>query len=96
VVVGHYWRPFIPRERRSAGKADANLFDRLGAQEWHGARSNVFCVDFSVGAGSLKKPLAPGAVPATRLGAIRWPERTLTLDTGETIATSPERALGVG
>ena len=91
VVVGHYWRPFVMRERRPDGQADANLFDQLHAHEWHGARSNVFCVDFSVGGRYRERPLAPGTVPSTRLGAIRWPERTLTLDTGETLATSPER-----
>jgi hypothetical protein len=81
----------VTRERRASGQGDANLFDQLHAHEWHGARSNVFCVDFSVGGRYRERPLAPGAVPATRLGAIRWPERTLTLDTGETLATSPER-----
>jgi len=96
VVVGHYWRQFVTRERRASGQGDANLFDQLHAHEWHGARSNVFCVDFSVGGRYRERPLAPGVVPTTRLGAIRWPERTLTLDTGETLATTPERALDAG
>ena len=96
VVVGHYWRQFVMRKRKASGHGDANLFDQLRGHEWHGARSNVFCVDFSVGGRYRERPLAPGAVPATRLGAIRWPERTLTLDTGETMATTPERILDAG
>jgi hypothetical protein len=89
VVVGHYWRQFAPVERCALGKTDENLFADLPPTAWHGRRGNVFCVDFSVGGRFQERPLAPGAVPRTRLAALRWPERTLTLDTGETMATTP-------
>ena len=87
VVVGHYWRQFARVDRRMLGKFDENLFTDLSPTAWHGRDANVFCVDFSVGGRFLERPLAPGATPKSRLGALRWPERTLVLDTGEELAT---------
>jgi hypothetical protein len=52
VVVGHYWRRLRPTPHTahaSHGTGDADLFDAIGPQAWHGLRGNVFCVDFSVG-----------------------------------------------
>ncbi len=88
VIVGHYWRQFARVDRASLGKADENLFTDLAPTAWHGRHHNVFCVDFSVGGRFLERPLASGAVPRSRLGALRWPERVLALDTGEMLATS--------
>ena len=88
VVVGHYWRQFAHVDRASLGKAEENLFTDLAPTAWHGLRRNVFCIDFSVGGRFLERPLAPGSVPRSRLGALRWPERVLALDTGEMLATS--------
>jgi hypothetical protein len=91
VIVGHYWRQFVTPERKAAGRGDSNLFDQLHASEWHGARANVFCVDFSVGGRWRERVLGTSPLmPATRLGAMRWPERTLVLDSGESLATTPE------
>jgi hypothetical protein len=92
VIVGHYWRQFVTHERKATGRGDANLFDQLHASEWHGARGNVFCVDFSVGGRWRERPLAAVRPLSTRLGAMRWPEGTLVLDTGESLATAPELA----
>ncbi|MDZ5455259.1 metallophosphoesterase [Azohydromonas lata] len=79
VVFGHYWR----RPQGSAIKAGPDLFGPIDATAWHGPRGNVFCVDFSVGARFLERK--PTGVPgqATKLAALRWPERTLIFDTGE-------------
>jgi hypothetical protein len=88
VVVGHYWRQFALVDRASLGKAEENLFTDLAPTAWHGRDGNVFCVDFSVGGRFLERPLAPGAVPRSRLGALRWPEQVLVLDTGESLPTT--------
>jgi len=87
VLVGHYWRQFAHVDRDSLGKTEENLFTDLSPTAWHGLRRNVFCIDFSVGGRFLERPLAPGAVPRSRLAALRWPERVLALDTGETLPT---------
>ncbi len=87
VIVGHYWRQFARVDRASLGKTEENLFTDLSPTAWHGQHRNVFCVDFSVGGRFLERPLAPGAVPRSRLAALRWPERVLALDTGEMLAT---------
>jgi len=88
VVVGHYWRRFALVDSASLGKTEENLFTDLVPTAWHGLRHNVFCIDFSVGGRFLERPLAAEAVPRSRLGALRWPERVLVLDTGETLPTS--------
>lgn len=88
VVVGHYWRQFAHGGRAALGAAEDNLFTGLSPTAWHGRHRNVFCTDFSVGARFLERPLPAGAVPRSRLGALRWPERVLALDTGEMLPTS--------
>ena len=88
VIVGHYWRQFTRVDRASLGKTEENLFTDLAPTAWHGRHGNVFCIDFSVGGRFLERPLAPGAVPRSRLGALRWPERVLALDTGEMLPTA--------
>jgi hypothetical protein len=90
VVVGHYWRQFGLVDRATLGKTEENLFTDLAPTAWHGLRHNVFCVDFSVGGRFLERPLAPGALPRSRLAALRWPERVLALDTGEMLPTTSE------
>jgi hypothetical protein len=88
VIVGHYWRQFARVDRATLGKAEENLFTDLAPTAWHGLHRNVFCIDFSVGGRFLERSLAPGAMPRSRLGALRWPERVLALDTGEMLPTS--------
>ena len=88
VIVGHYWRQFARVDRASLGKTEENLFTDLSPTAWHGLHRNVFCIDFSVGGRFLERPLAPGAQPRSRLGALRWPERVLALDTGEMLPTA--------
>jgi hypothetical protein len=86
VVVGHYWREFLPLDRSRLDKAGPDLFEGTPAQSWMGARSNVYCVDFSVG-GRWQERRAGCAGARTRLAALRWPERELVLDDGQVLPT---------
>jgi hypothetical protein len=88
VIVGHYWRQFERVDRHSLGKAEETLFADLAPTAWHGRHRNVFCTDFSVGGRFLERPLLADSLPRSRLGALRWPERVLALDTGEMLPTS--------
>ena len=89
VIVGHYWRwpTAEARERYSRGEHD--LFDGAAPHEWHGARRNVFCVDFGVGARYKERAEGRSAPYRTRLGAVRWPERELVFDDGVRSGLSP-------
>jgi len=89
VIVGHYWRQFARVDSGAEAGPAENLFTDIAPTDWHGLHRNVFCVDFSVGGRFLERPLRPGAVPRSRLAALRWPERLLALDTGETLPTCP-------
>ncbi|MDO5638244.1 MAG: metallophosphoesterase [Neisseria sp.] len=84
VMVGHYWRSWLPQPP-SPHRED--LLPAAG-NAWHGARHNVFCIDFSAGARwrDRKRSIAP-ADSAFRLAALRWPEKTLVFDNGETVGT---------
>ena len=84
VLIGHYWRHWYPRD------ADPTRENLMPPQNnaWHGAAHNVFCIDYSVGARwrDRKAGIAP-AHSEFRLAAMRWPERVLVFDDGETAAT---------
>jgi hypothetical protein len=81
VIVGHYWRWPTGSSRDALSNGEPDLFDGLAPQQWFGARRNVFCVDFAVGA--RYKERASGADRfECRLGAVRWPERELVFDDG--------------
>ncbi|WP_157268273.1 metallophosphoesterase [Azohydromonas aeria] len=92
VVVGHYWRHFQGTGAEVAGLPSSDCFDDPDALAWHGPRRNVFCVDFSVGARFLERNTGARPGAATRLAALRWPERSLVFDTGE--AFSPPAGEG--
>jgi hypothetical protein len=87
VVVGHYWRQFLPLDRAQLGKGDSDLFDGTPPTSWLGPRGNVFCVDYSVGGRYQERRAGSTPGARTRLGALRWPERELMLDTGECLPT---------
>lgn len=88
MIVGHYWRQFKPVDRRQFGKGDPNLFENVPPTSWHGAAGNVFCVDFSVGGRYQERYSGQTPGHNTRLAALRWPERSLVLDNGETLQTA--------
>ncbi|WP_423459438.1 metallophosphoesterase [Ottowia sp. VDI28] len=87
VVVGHYWRRVHQIDRSAVGKGDADLFENTHPYAWHGARGNVFCVDFSVGGRWLARKSATPVGRDFKLAALRWPERVLQFDDGHVQAT---------
>ena len=85
VVIGHYWRCFHPHATRA--KHREGIFT-IPAHHWHGARRNVFCIDFSVGARWRdRKRNICASESQHRLGALRFPERVLVFDNGDTLPT---------
>jgi hypothetical protein len=89
VVFGHYWRGSRNSGDISGGKPD--LFAGSETGDWLGPKQNVYCVDFSVGGRFRERQLAakrPSLEPipfASRLGAVRWPERDIVFDDGITV-----------
>lgn len=85
VVIGHYWRTWQAVSNTIA--AERKLLPTQ-PNAWHGAKRNVFCVDFSIGA-SWRTRKFPEKYQAQqfRLAALRWPERMLVFDNGERVAT---------
>lgn len=85
VIIGHYWRQWydIPQPKHREG-----MF-QVPPHHWHGARKNVFCIDFSAGARwrDRRKNIAP-CDSAYRLAALRWPEKTLVFDNGDIVKTA--------
>ena len=88
VVVGHYWRHYLPLAQGQPRKGGPDLFEGVAPNAWLGARGNVFCVDFSVGRRWQERSSPDRRSQRTRLAALRWPEREIVLDSGETLATT--------
>lgn len=81
VVIGHYWR--LWGDARANPAANGHLFADVAANQWMGAKRNVFCVDYSVGARWRdRKQGVDVAHTRFKLAALRWPERTLMFDDG--------------
>jgi 3',5'-cyclic AMP phosphodiesterase CpdA len=87
VVVGHYWRRIRQVDRLSVGKGDPDLFEDIDATAWHGARGNVFCVDFSVGGRWRERKDGKTKDHDFKLAALRWPEQELVFDDGHCCMT---------
>ncbi|WP_225783980.1 metallophosphoesterase [Xenophilus sp. Marseille-Q4582] len=87
VVVGHYWRQYLPLDRAELGKGDPDLFKGIAATHWLGDRGLVFCVDYSVGGRYKERGRSPSDW-RTRLAALRWPENVLILEDGEEVPTT--------
>lgn len=85
VIVGHYWRWAASVDRKTMDKDGPNLFEGINVSEWHGARRNVFCVDYSVGRRFLDREKGCPYRRACRLGALRWPEQAIVFDDGECV-----------
>lgn len=81
VVMGHYWRQWRTHEDKQA-----QLIPEAG-DCWLGARQNVFCVDFSVGARWKNRLPETDNKGVFRLAALRFPEETLMFDDGTVAAT---------
>ncbi|SUO96008.1 Bis(5'-nucleosyl)-tetraphosphatase prpE [asymmetrical] [Suttonella indologenes] len=85
IVIGHYWRNWYPK--KVAKNESAHLMPPQG-NAWHGARKNVFCVDFSVGARWRDRQSGtPPHQSSFRLAALRFPEQVLMFDNGDMAAT---------
>lgn len=85
VVIGHYWRMWHTTANPVA--AERSLLPTQG-NAWHGLKRNVFCVDFSIGASwRARKQPEQYAAESFRLAALRWPERVLVFDNGESVDT---------
>ncbi|CAN5194418.1 hypothetical protein BH10PSE17_BH10PSE17_18990 [soil metagenome] len=87
VVIGHYWRAFDPHDRIMHGKGEFDPFNDIAPLAWMGKRRNVFCIDYSVGGRFIERNLKRPLGSTTRLGALRWPERTVVFETGEALQT---------
>jgi Calcineurin-like phosphoesterase len=87
VIVGHFWRKIAFSELFDHTE-EVDIFNQIEPFSWHGKKNNVFCVDFSVG-GRFKERLHEQEIgKITKLAALRWPEKTLVFDTGESIPTT--------
>ncbi len=85
VIIGHYWRWPTHAVRGAYSGGEPNLFEGYEANHWFGARENVFCVDFSVGARYKERADGANARFECRLAALRWPEQALVFDDGRTL-----------
>ena len=86
VVIGHYWRRFHAGPD-SQTRGESSLFEELSSYAWHGQRGNVFCVDYSVGGRWSARRPEGGSGANFKLGALRWPERSLLFDDGFAVQT---------
>lgn len=87
VVIGHYWRRAHVAPEREASSYGPQLFDGIGPTRWHGASGQVFCIDYSVGGRFLERSQGREGAFEGRLAALRWPERSLFFDNGESCGT---------
>jgi hypothetical protein len=82
VIIGHYWRWPTAAARDMHSRGEPDLFKKHAVHQWLGARGNVFCVDFAVGARYKERVDGRGADFECRLAAVQWPERRLVFDDG--------------
>ncbi len=87
VVVGHYWRRFVPPGAPAVQRQGHDMFADVPSRRWHGACGQVFCVDFSVGGRFLERQHGRDRQFDGRLAALRWPERSLFFDDGSSCPT---------
>lgn len=78
VIIGHYWRQWQPETPQTLFPEPPNA--------WLGAKKNVFCVDYSVGARWRIREKSLAHQPY-RLAALRFPEQVLIFDDGEMVET---------
>jgi hypothetical protein len=88
VIVGHYWRRYSDAKLHLADKFGPDLFEGIEPHHWMGARNNVYCIDFSVGARASQR--ANDAPPfACKLAALRVPEWQVVHDDGDAWQIGP-------
>jgi hypothetical protein len=87
VVIGHYWRRYLQVDERPETRFGADLFAGVPPLRWHGACGQVFCIDFSVGGRFVERRQGRSRAFEGRLAALRWPERSVFFDNGESAAS---------
>lgn len=95
VVFGHYWRRWDVGRQVGPPSAEPYEFADAAPDAWLAndrGETVAFCIDYSVGIRFRERRLHAGVVGggapargsfAGRLGALRWPERTLVFDDGD-------------
>ena len=96
VIIGHYWRWPAAAARDTYSRGEPDLFKDYQVHQWFGARDNVFCVDFAVGARYKERAGGPKTGFECRLAAVRWPERGLVFDDGRTFELADRSTEAVG
>jgi len=86
VIVGHYWRRYHSSGASVPGRFGPDLLDGIEPQHWMGKKNNVYCVDFSVGARATAR-IDGKPEDHHKLAALRWPEKEVVFDDGETRQT---------
>lgn len=89
VVIGHFWRK-INEEEIDPNSTESNVFEGVAPLEWHGAKGNVYCVDYSVGGRFVERNKGIELGTNTKLAALRWPEKELILEDGQILQTIPK------
>lgn len=79
VVFGHYWRWPLSLEEATARARGPNLFAGSEPFHWLGPRRNAMCIDWCVGL-RWKERLGGVSSYEGKLGALRWAEREIVLD----------------
>lgn len=79
VLFGHYWRWPLIDAGATARSRGLNLFSGMEPFQWLGPRKNAMCIDWCVGL-RWKERLAEAEVHEGKLGALRWDEREVVLD----------------
>lgn len=78
VIIGHYWRRFSGKEGIVEG--EESLFKEIDPLSYFGKKSNVFCIDYSIGLMFEKRHGERSE--QLHLAAFRWPEEKIVLDNG--------------
>ncbi|MEP7311488.1 MAG: metallophosphoesterase [Pseudomonadota bacterium] len=84
VIVGHYWRRLKPLRATGHAASKPDWFGDIAPLAWLGPLKNVFCVDYSVG-GRYEERKQGVRKYATRLCAMRWPEREVWGEQGRVV-----------
>lgn len=79
VVFGHYWRWPLSEREATARARGPNLFTGSEPFQWLGPRKNAMCIDWCVGLRWKERQMGVSRYQG-KLGALRWPEREIVLD----------------
>ena len=89
VIVGHYWRRYSDAQNFIGDKFGPDLFEGVEPHHWMGKRSNVYCVDFSVGGRQKERVNSTTPPYLCKLSALRVSEWAVMHDDGEVWQIGP-------